>query len=73
MGSAVLVGFGDAAIINLAIMSKFVLYKKKYSGACLSQDLEQGPRPAVNNLVHNLAAAVGNISFTRDQRVRYRH
>ena len=66
---SVLVGFGDAAIINLAIMSKFVLYEKwGVSVAGL------GARStAVNNLVLNLAAATGTIlsglTLTRESEI----
>ena len=66
---SVLVGFGDAAIINLAIMSKFVLYENwGVSVAGL------GARStAVNNLVHNLAAASGTIlsglTLTRESEI----
>ena len=54
---AVMVGIGDAAVINLAIMSKFVMYKRWG----LSTKGLGARSTATNNLVFNLAAAAGAI------------
>ena len=54
---SVLVGIGDAAVINLAIMSKFVMFQKW--GVSIEG---LGARStAVNNLVQNLSSAAGTI------------
>ena len=66
---SMLVGLGDAAVINLAIMSKFVLFEK------WGMSLEGlGARStALNNLVVNLSSAAGVIlsgfSLTQDSEI----
>ncbi|KAL5272126.1 hypothetical protein ACHWQZ_G000368 [Mnemiopsis leidyi] len=66
---AVLVGVGDAAVINLAIMSKFFLYSRWG----LSTEGLAARATATNNLVFNLAAAAGTVvsglTLTRESEI----
>ena len=66
---AVMVGIGDAAVINLAIMSKFVMYNRWG----LSTKGLGARSTAINNLVFNLAAAAGTIvsglALTRESEI----
>ena len=66
---SVLVGLGDAAVINLAIMSKFVLFEKWG----MSLEGLGAQSTALNNLVVNLSSAAGVIlsgfSLTQDSEI----